>query len=64
MRLTWAEPRAQTFQFEALVREPRLHAADQTPREGVTAEGVTTEVTDGKFPAVPPLVPMVRLEMK
>jgi GTPase SAR1 family protein len=64
MRLTWSEPRAQSFQFEALVREPRLHAADQSPREVLTAEGVTTEVTDGKFAAVPPLVPLVRLEMK
>ncbi|HJZ90467.1 MAG TPA: hypothetical protein VKE40_06310, partial [Gemmataceae bacterium] len=62
LRLTWAEPRAQSFQFEALVREPRLHAADQSSREGVTAEGVTTEVTDGKFPVVPPLVPAVRLD--
>src|SRR5262245_15102888 len=64
LKFTWANSRTTSYQFERLVREPRLHTPEQSHAEGVVAEGVTTEVTDGKFPMVPPLVPVVRLDPK
>ncbi|MBO0700026.1 MAG: GTPase domain-containing protein [Zavarzinella sp.] len=64
LRLTWSRARAESFQFESLQREPRLHAPDQNYLEGVIADGVTVAITDGKFPIVPPMVPAVRFEKK
>ncbi|HKA07041.1 MAG TPA: hypothetical protein VKD71_07265, partial [Gemmataceae bacterium] len=61
LKLTWAASRTMSFQFECLLREPRLHAADQKNIDGQLAEGVVTTVTDGKFPTVPPMVPIVPL---
>src|SRR5262249_11225456 len=59
--LTGAASRTMSFQFECLLREPRLYAADQKNIDGQLAEGVVTTVTDGKFPPVPPMVPIVPL---
>jgi hypothetical protein len=64
LKFTWAASRTMSFQFERLLREPRLHSADQSNVEGLLAEGVTATVTEGKFPTVPPMVPIVRLEKK
>jgi len=64
LKLTWAGSRTMSYQFERLLREPRLHAADQSNVEGLLAEGVAVTVTDGKFPGVPPMVPIVRFEKK
>ena len=35
LKLTWAASRTMSFQFERLLREPRLHAADQSNLEGL-----------------------------
>jgi hypothetical protein len=53
-----------SFQFERLVREPRMHTPEQSNVEGSPADGVVTTVTDGKFPTVPPMVPLVRFDSK
>jgi hypothetical protein len=64
LKLTWASSRTMSYQFERLMREPRLHAPDQSNVEGLLADGVTVNVVDGKLPAVPPMVPIVWLEKK
>jgi hypothetical protein len=64
LKLTWASSRTMSFQFERLAREPRLHAPEQSNVEGLLASGVTAAVTDGAFPVVPPMVPVVRFEKK
>jgi hypothetical protein len=64
LKLTWAASRTTSFQFESLLREPRLHALDQKNIDGQLAEGVVTTVTEGKFPSVPPMVPIVPFEKK
>jgi hypothetical protein len=53
-----------SFQFERLLREPRLHAPDQSNIEGQLADGVTVAITEGRFPVVPAMVPAVRFEKK
>jgi GTPase SAR1 family protein len=62
LKLTWASSRTLAFQFERLLREPRLHEPEQSNVEGLLAVGVTVTVTDGQFPTVPPMVPIVRWE--
>jgi hypothetical protein len=64
LKLTWASSRTLAFQFERLLREPRLHEPEQSNVDGLLAVGITVTVTDGQFPAVPPMVPIVRLEKK
>jgi hypothetical protein len=64
LKFTWASSRTLSFQFERLVREPRMHTPDQSNVEGLVAEGVTTTVSEGKFPTVPALVPVVRFAEK
>src|SRR5262249_29557918 len=61
LKLTGAHSLKISFQFERLLREPRVHAADQKNIDGQLPEGVVTTVTDGKFPPVPPMVPIVPL---
>jgi GTPase SAR1 family protein len=63
-KFTWASSRTLSFQFERLTREPRMHTPDQSNVEGLPAEGVATTVTDGRFPVVPPMVPLVRFDSK
>jgi hypothetical protein len=41
-----------------------LHTPDQRNFEGLPADGVTAVVADGKFPTVPPMVPVVRFDQK
>jgi hypothetical protein len=64
LRFTWASSRTLSFQFERLLREPRMHSPDQSNVEGQPADGVVTTVVEGKFPIVPAMVPLVRFEMK
>ncbi len=64
LKLTWASRRTNAFQFESLLLEPRLHAADQSVAEGLPAVGVQVKVTEGQFPVVPAMVPLVGVEKK
>ena len=57
LKLAWTSSRTAAYQFERLMREPRLHEPDQSNMEGSLAVGVTVTVTDGKFPVVPAMVP-------
>ena len=60
MKFTWSSTRTASYKFERLAREPRLHEPAQKSVEGIVAEGVTATVSEGKFPSVPPLIPLVR----
>ncbi|HEX3150944.1 MAG TPA: hypothetical protein VHR66_22890 [Gemmataceae bacterium] len=64
LKFTWGATRTTSFQFERLIREPRMHTPDQSNVDGILAEGVTTTVVDGKFPMVPAMVPLVRFDGK
>lgn len=64
LRFTWSAARTRSFQFETLVREPRMHAPDQRNFDGLPADGVTATVAEGKFPTVPAMVPVVRFDQK
>jgi hypothetical protein len=59
--LTWSRGHSAAFQFERLLRQPRLHPANEPSSEGALAEGVemTVEPADG-VPRVPDLLPAVR----
>jgi hypothetical protein len=58
--LTWSSNRSQSFQFERLLRPPRLHPKDQTGSSGEAAEGVRLVISPGDgVPAVPDLLPDV-----
>jgi hypothetical protein len=59
LKFTWAMSRTLSFQFERLVQVPRLHSPDQSNAEGLVAEGVTTTVTEGSFPIVPAMIPVI-----
>jgi hypothetical protein len=41
-----------------------LHAQDQSNVDGLLADGVTVAVAEGRYPMVPPMVPVVRFEKK
>jgi hypothetical protein len=64
LKLTWVTSRTAAFQFEKLMREPRLHESEQTATDGQQAVGVTVGVTDGKFPTVPAMIPVWPPEKK
>jgi hypothetical protein len=64
LKLTWAGSRTLTYQFERLLREPRLHEPEQNHVDGLLAVGVTVTVSEGQFPTVPPMVPVVKPEKK
>jgi hypothetical protein len=61
--LTWARNRSQVYQFERLVRPPRLHRKGQDNTQGDVLAGVSLEITpaDG-LPRVPDLMPVVPVE--
>jgi hypothetical protein len=59
LKLTWAGSRTLAFQFERLLREPRLHTPDQSSIDGLLAVGVVARVAEGTFPSVPAMVPVV-----
>ncbi len=60
--LTWARDRSSLYQFERLLRPPRLHKKDEPNTTGSLQEGVRLTFTpaDG-VPRVPDLMPVVRL---
>jgi hypothetical protein len=61
--LTWARDRSAMYQFESLIRPPRLHKKDEPNTSGSLQKGVRVTLTpaDG-VPRVPDLLPVVRLE--
>jgi hypothetical protein len=61
---TWTRSRSTLYQFEKLVRPPRLHKAGQNPVEGDSAEGVRLTVSPPEgLPRVPDLLPVVPLKL-
>lgn len=61
--LTWARNRSDVYQFERLVRPPRLHRKDQPNKEGELLENVIATVTpESGLPRVPDLMPVVILK--
>jgi hypothetical protein len=62
MQLTWQRNRSTTYQFERLLREPRLHKADEDARKGELVEDVRVAFSPAEgWPRVPDLLPVVRL---
>jgi hypothetical protein len=59
LKLTWASSRTLAYQFERLMREPRLHEPEQNNVDGLLAVGVSVMATEGQFPRVPSMVPIV-----
>jgi hypothetical protein len=60
--LTWARSRSSLYQFERLVRPPRLHRRAEENTRGELLENVTLTVTpEGGLPKVPDLMPVVIL---
>ncbi|HLW68963.1 MAG TPA: hypothetical protein VKS79_26865, partial [Gemmataceae bacterium] len=57
-KFTWSQCRARSYQFERLLRSPRLHRADQESSTGELAEGVGLAVPN--YPHVPDLLPVVK----
>lgn len=64
LRFTWAAARTLSFQFETLAREPRMHAPGQDVSKALPADGVATTIAEGKYTAVPPMIPAVRFDQK
>ena len=61
-RFTWSVCRSLAYQFERLLRSPRLHRPNQENTEGSLAEGVSLSVTPERgLPRVPDLLPVVKL---
>jgi hypothetical protein len=61
---TWSLCRSQVFQFERLVRPPRLHRKDQIATRGELAQDVVLTVPVGIVPRLPDLIPVVKLGSK
>jgi hypothetical protein len=59
--LTWTRNHSNVYQFERLLRPPRLHAANEPNEEGAAVDGIELVVTpaDG-VPRIPDLMPVVR----
>jgi hypothetical protein len=62
MQLTWARGRSQVYQFEHLVREPRLHRRSEEAIKGQLEPAIHLSVPpeQGSIPRVPDLVPVVK----
>jgi hypothetical protein len=62
MQLTWARSRSQVYQFEHLVREPRLHRRNEEAIKGQLESAIHLSVPpeQGSIPHVPDLVPIVK----
>jgi GTPase SAR1 family protein len=63
--LTWARSRSEVYQFERLVRPPRLHRKDQENTQGELLDDVrlATQPAYG-MPSVPDLMPVVILKKR
>jgi hypothetical protein len=61
MKLTWARGRSGVYQFEHLVREPRLHPRSEDPLKGQVETAIRLSVAPGQgsIPLLPDLVPIV-----
>jgi hypothetical protein len=64
LKLTWDRGRSRAFQFQHLVREPRLHVRGAEPQTGIVEPNVHLSVTPGQgsIPRLPDLVPVVKLD--
>jgi hypothetical protein len=61
--LTWARGRSEVYQFERLVRPPRLHRKGEKNTAGDLLEDVSLAVTpEGGIAPVPDLMPVVNLK--
>jgi hypothetical protein len=65
LMLTWVRGHSLMYQFERLVRPPRLHKKKEEANTGTLEEKVRLSITlpDG-IPRLPDLMPVVRLEQK
>jgi hypothetical protein len=62
---TWARSRSLTYQFERLLRPPRLHRKDQDNTAGDLKEDVVlTVVPERGAPRLPDLLPVVELQKR
>jgi hypothetical protein len=59
--LTWTRSHSAAYQFERLLRPPRVHVANEPSTDGTSAEGIDLVITpaDG-VPRIPDLMPTVR----
>jgi GTPase SAR1 family protein len=62
--LTWSLCRSQVFQFERIVRSPRLHKPDQVATEGELMHDIALTVPVGIVPRLPELIPIVKLSRR
>src|SRR5262249_16809154 len=63
--LDWVRGRSAVYQFDHLRRVPQLHPKDQDSTRGEPAQGVTLSPSAGStLPAVPDLMPVVKLEKR
>jgi hypothetical protein len=62
--LTWARGHSELYQFERLIRPPRLRPKDQPANEGKIVEDVRIIVTEGSLPPIPDLMPVVKLDRR
>jgi hypothetical protein len=62
--LTWSLCRSQVFQFERLVRPPRLHRKDQLATAGDLMPDISLTIAVGLVPHLPDLIPVVKLSRK
>ena len=62
-RLTWGRGRSQRYQFERLVRPPRLHRKDQDNTQGELLDDVQLVLQPAEgVPSLPDLMPVVILK--
>lgn len=61
---TWSLCRSQLYQFERLVRPPRLHRADQQATDGDLIPDAGLSVAVGIVPRIPDLMPVVKLSKR
>jgi GTPase SAR1 family protein len=59
---TWSLCRSQMYQFERLVRPPRLHRADQQATDGDLILDAGLSISVGIVPRIPDLMPVVKLK--
>lgn len=59
---TWSLCRSQMYQFERLVRPPRLHRRNQEATDGDLIPDAALSVPAGIVPRVPDLMPVVKLK--
>jgi hypothetical protein len=65
LMFTWARGHSLMYQFERLVRPPRLHKMKEAATAGTLEENVRLTVTPPEgVPHLPDLIPVVRLESK